>query len=273
MLFVCWLIIAQSCMRMRISDSEANKEFEQKHLKANFCYLISNGIKSHYVKIGDDNLPTLFFIHGSPGSWDAFKIYMQDSELLAKFRIISIDRPGFGYSNFGHAEHLQENAKVIFGVIQKEANNMPLHLIGHSIGGPIVMQLGQDHPEKYSSLTILAGSISPYDEPKERWRWLIMYTPFRYLMPGAFLPSNDEIYYFKKDLYGLDSNYKKLTMPFMFIHGDADKFVTVKNVAYGQSKLAGNKHVDAIIIAGANHFIPWQHFDIIKKHLLSLSTK
>jgi len=118
------------------------------------------------------------------------------------------------------------------------------------------MQMAQHHPKNYASLTKLSGSISPYEEPKEGWRWFIRYTPFRYLMPGAFLPSNDEIYYFKKDLYGLESNYEKITMPVMFIHGDADKFVSIDNVAYGQKKLATNKQVDKIIIAGASHFIP-----------------
>ena len=179
-LFLTWLVFAQSCMRMRINDTEAKKEFEQKKLQPIFSYLPSDGVNIHYVKIGNDNLPTLFFIHGSPGSWDAFKQYMEDTELLAKFRIISIDRPGFGYSNFGQAEDLKNNSKIIYGVIQKEENKKPLHLIGHSIGGPVVMQLAQDHPENYASLTILAGSISPYDEPKEKWRWLIMYTPLRY---------------------------------------------------------------------------------------------
>ena len=89
-------------------------------------------------------------------------------------------------------------------------------------------------------------------------------------MPGAFRPSNDEIVYFKKDLYKLDTGYADLQMPVTFIHGDADKFVTVKNVDYGKRKLANNANVKSIIIPGANHFIPWQHFDVIKKHLLSL---
>ncbi|MEO7310663.1 MAG: alpha/beta hydrolase [Chitinophagaceae bacterium] len=270
--FGTWVVLAQSCMRMRISDSVAKKEFGEKNLLATFSYLPGAGINMHYVKTGVDTLPTLLFIHGSPGSWDAFKTYLEDSNLLANFRMISVDRPGFGYSDFGYAKDLRENAKFIFAIVQKEANGKPLHLIGHSIGGPVVMQMAQDHPENYASLTILAGSISPYDEPKEAWRGIVKYSPFRYLMPGAFGPSNDEIWSFKKDLYGLDTNYNRVTMPVMFIHGDADKFVTVKNVAYGFTKLVANKQVGKIIIPGASHFIPWQHFDVIKKHLMGLKT-
>ena len=68
----------------------------------------------------------------------------------------------------------------------------------------------------------------------------------------------------------MDGHYDELTMPVTFIHGDKDPLVTVKNVAYGQKKLADNKNVNVIIIPGANHFIPWEHFDIIEKHLLTL---
>ena len=270
---LCWIIMAQSCMKFRISDSKANQEFEQKGLHVSFHYTDMNEKGLHYVKTGADTLPTLFFVHGSPGSWDAFKIYMMDADLLQHFRIISIDRPGFGYSDFGIALHLDEQVILINKVIEKENNNKPLHLVGHSIGGPVIVKLAQLYSDEISSLTILAGSISPKDEPKEYWRYLFLHTPLHLLMPGAFRPSNDEIVYFKKDLYSLDTGYTTVKMPVTFIHGDADKFVTVKNVDYGKKKLAENPNVKVIIIPGASHFIPWEHFDIIKNHLLTLTTK
>lgn len=267
----CWIIFAQSCMKFKISDSKAKKEFEQKNVTANFLNVESKGVSVHYVKAGNDSLPTLLFIHGSPGSWDAFKIYMMDTVLLQHFKMISVDRPGFGYSDFGSAYHLAEQADMINSVIEKEDNHKPVHLVGHSIGGPVIVQMAQDHPDKFASLMLLAGSISPAHEPKEYWRYLFMYTPLRLLMPGAFKPSNNEIIYFKKDLYGIDVGYAALQLPVTFIHGDADKFVTVKNVDYGKAKLAHNAGVKVIIIPGAGHFIPWEHYDIIKAHLLSLS--
>lgn len=270
--FIAWLIFAQSCMKFRISDSNASTAFEQKHVAAWFVTFNEDNVPLHYVKCGDDSLPTLFFVHGSPGSWDAFRIYMTDSALLKKFRIISVDRPGFGYSDFGTAYHLNYQASLINAVIEKEKNGRPIHLIGHSIGGPVIVQMAQDNPLHFSSLTILAGSISPNDEPKEYWRYVFTYSPLKFLMPGAFRPSNDEIVYFKKELYQLDRGYDKLNMPVTFIHGDKDKFVTVKNVDYGKKKLQHNPQVKVILIPGAGHFIPWEHFDLIRDHLLTLST-
>ena len=266
-----WIIFAQSCMKFRIEDSKARTEFEQRGLRISFLNLKEDAISLHYAKTGSDTLPTLFFIHGSPGSWDAFKGYMMDTGLLNHFRIISVDRPGFGYSNFGSAYHLKDQAQMINKVIEKENNQKPAHLIGHSIGGPVIIQLAQDYPKEFASLTILSGSISPKDEPKEYWRYIFTYSPLGLLMPGAFKPSNDEIVYFKKDLYRIDAGYGALNMPVTFIHGDADKFVTVKNVDYGKNKLQNNPGLKIIIIAGAGHFIPWEHYDLIKQHLLTLA--
>jgi pimeloyl-ACP methyl ester carboxylesterase len=267
---LAWVICAQSCFQMRETDRAAKTEFVEKGINITFCHLKVGGVMLHYVKTGGEKLPTLFFIHGSPGSWDAYKEYLADTNLLRYFRVIAIDRPGFGYSNFGRAYHLDEQASLIYAIVKHEYNSRPVHLIGHSLGGPIVVKLAQDHPDAYASLTILAGSISPYEEPKEKWRSIFVGTPLQFLIPGAFRTCNTEIYYFKKDLFMMDSGYEKLKMPVTFIHGDKDPLVTVRNVGYGERKLASNKNIKAIIIPGANHFIPWKHFDVIEKHLLTL---
>ncbi len=269
---IAYTTFALSGMKMRMDDNTAIKEFATQKIELKIKSFYNQGFQVHYVKVGSDTLPTLFFVHGSPGSWDAFKSYLVDSDLRKKFRMIAIDRPGFGYSDFGEALSLDDQSKLISKCIKQELNNKPFHLIGHSIGGPVIVKLAQMHPEYYSSLVILAGSISPYLEPKEPMRYVFNTIPLRFLIPGAFRPSNTEIISFKKELYSLDSNYKNLQMPILFIHGNKDPLVSVKNVEYGFSKLKSNTHVTKIIIEGANHFIPWQHFDEIKAQLLNLTT-
>ncbi len=273
LILIAWTTFALSGMKMRIKDSTAIKDFSDQKIELKIINLKFRGFNLHYVKVGSDTLPTLFFVHGSPGSWDAFKAYLLDADLINKFRMIAIDRPGFGYSDFGEALSLDDQSKLISKCIKQELNNKPFHLIGHSIGGPVIVKLAQMHPEYYASLVILAGSISPYLEPKEPMRYVFKTIPLRFLIPGAFRPSNTEIISFKKELYSLDSNYSNLQMPILFIHGNKDPLVSVKNVDYGLSKLKTNTHVTKIILDGANHFIPWQHFGEIKKQLLNLATR
>ncbi len=271
LIILCWVGFAQSCMKFRISDTKAITAFAKDGVTLKFADFRIRDFKLHYAATGSDTLPTLFFIHGSPGSWDAFSEYLKDKDLLKKYRIISIDRSGFGHSNFGKAFHLNQQAYLIEKLIQQETNHKPINLIGHSIAGPILIKLAQNSPDLFASLTILAGSISPTDEPKEYWRYIFFYPPFKWILPGAFKPSNTEIIYFKKDLYGIDSNYHLLKIPIYLFHGKKDKFVSVRNTAYAKIKLRNNENLQIVIIPEGGHFIPWTHFELIKSHLLSLS--
>ena len=96
-----WLVLAQSCMTMRQPDIKQKKNFQQEGIDLRTFTLEEDGHHLHYATTGNDSLPTIFFVHGTPGSWDAFEKYLKDKELLHKFRLVSIDRPGFGYSDFG----------------------------------------------------------------------------------------------------------------------------------------------------------------------------
>src|SRR5450432_660270 len=112
-ILVLWLVMAQSCMKFRMSDSEARKKFKARGVDVVINNISVNGRTLHYLKTGSDSLPTIVFVHGTPGSWDAFEQYLGDKDLLQKFRMISIDRPGFGYSDFGKPLNLAQQSIVI----------------------------------------------------------------------------------------------------------------------------------------------------------------
>jgi len=267
---VMWIIMAQGCMKLRISDAKAKQNFEKKAVQ-----LITNVVKVvggniHYAKTGDDTLPTIVFVHGSPGSWEAFAEYMQDEDLLKKFRMISIDRPGFGYSNFGEAKHLEEQSALISPLFNLWKNGKPIYLVGHSLGAPVIIQLNADNQGLFDGLVLLAGSIDPAEENKERWRYLLDEGVFSYLLPGAFRPSNTELKYFKKDVYILQDKFSLVKCKVSIVHGTKDKFVPVGNAKYAQTKLVNAASVKLILITGANHFIPWTKYDIVKQVLIDL---
>ena len=147
-------------MRMRTTDSEALEDFTKNKapFKSEYYKIESNTL--HYVVTGSDNLPTLFFVHGSPGSWDAFAEYMKDSALRQHYRMISVDRPGFGYSDFGHALNLDQQGLLLSDLLKHIQNGKPICLIGHSLGGPMVVKLAADNKDfPITNLVILAGSV------------------------------------------------------------------------------------------------------------------
>jgi len=112
-LLLLWLIMAQSCMKFRMSDSEAREKFKAKGVGLVINTITVNNRHLHYLVTGNDSLPTIVFVHGTPGSWDAFQQYLWDKELLQKFRLLAIDRPGFGYSDYGRPLNLAQQSIII----------------------------------------------------------------------------------------------------------------------------------------------------------------
>ena len=267
---VIWLVIAQSCMKFRISDSKAKSDFEKKGVVLITATVNVAGANMHYAKTGSDSLPTIVFVHGSPGSWDAFAQYMQDKDLLMKYRMISIDRPGFGYSDFGEAQHIEDQSALISPLFKRWNNGKPFYLVGHSLGGPMIIQLNADNSGLFDGLVLLAGSVDPAEEKKESWRYLLNGGILSYLVPGAMRPSNIELIYFKKDVYALQDKFALVKCKVFIVHGSEDPFVPVGNAMFAQKKLVNAASVKLTLIQGANHFIPWTKYDTVKQVLLQL---
>ena len=270
-LLAVWLLLAQCfIMRNRWSDKKAYAVFKTKDVPLKIFDTVINQRHLHYAVCGNDTLPTLVFIHGSPGSWMNYMKFMWDADMRKKFRIIAIDRPGFGYSDFGKAMHLQEQCKMIMLVIEKLKSNQPLFLVGHSLGGPIVAKLAADNAALFNTVIIIAGALDINQEAKETWRKIMNVKPFYWTLPGAFGPSNTELLYLKKDLLPLQNDFKNITCKVLFIHGDKDTWVPIENIAFGKKMMINAISIVADTIHGADHQIPWKRMDELKSILLNL---
>jgi pimeloyl-ACP methyl ester carboxylesterase len=266
-----WLLLAQCfIMRNRWSDKKAYRVFKTKNVPLKIFDTIITEKHLHYAVCGPDSLPTLVFIHGSPGSWMNYMKYMWDSAMRKKFRIVAIDRPGFGYSDFGKAAHLQQQCQVILPVLEKLKSNQPMFLAGHSMGGPIAIKLAADNPSLFKTVVIIAGAIDINQETKETWRKIMNAKPMYWALPGAFGPSNTELLYLKNDLVQLQNDFKNITCNILFVHGDKDTWVPIKNIAYGKKMMINAASIKADTLHGADHQIPWKRMGELKQILLEL---
>ena len=230
--FVLLCMALQCCFTMRTSDSDAISKFRESGVSLAAHDLSISGRNLHYMSVGADTLPTILFIHGSPGSWDAFEAYLLDSSLRRRFRMISIDRPGFGHSDYGTGLHLGQQCDLIASFIDSIYTGRPLYLVGHSLGGSIVPVLAAMRPSEVSAIVVLAGAVDPAMEPREKWRRAFIHAPLRYLLPGAFKPSNDELWYFKEDVFGIKPKLPEIKCPVYIVHAVNDELVDVGNVAF-----------------------------------------
>jgi pimeloyl-ACP methyl ester carboxylesterase len=268
---ILWVILAQSCMRFRISDDEAIADFSKGGVMLQSRTATINKHHLHYVFSGMDTLPVLVFVHGSPGSWSAFENYLRDSELLTRYHMVSIDRPGFGYSDYGSAQPMDVQVQLISLLLRQLKTDKPMYLVGHSLGGPIIAELAYSNPDLIDGLVILAGSVDPKEETTERWRPVLSYSPLRYFIPGAMRPSNDELMYFKTDVFQMPHTLLNIKCHVYILHGDHDSMVPYENALYAKKNLVNAKSVELITLAGKDHFIPWTNYNDIKNVLLRLN--
>ncbi len=265
------IILWQGCFKFRTSDPKVLEAFEQKGINVrihNFYY--SKDKKIHYVEAGDTTAPSIYFVHGTPGSWNNFQDFLSDSLLGTQYRMIALDRPGFGYSNFGKAETMETQVDAFNRLIKEKDNGQPMVLVGHSLGGPIIVGMSAKDTGIAHTLLIIAGSVSPELEPKESWRKPLGSPFFSWLAPGAMRPSNEEMLDFKKYVNSMPDALGNITAEVYIMHGTKDMFVPYGNVDYAQKHLTKAKNVYTIKLEGENHFLPWTRFSSLKDLLLHI---
>ena len=252
-----WMLVSPACMRFRTPDARAVREFRESGIPLHPHSARVGDRVVHLVATGPDSLPTLVFIHGTPGSWTAFKDYMKDSSLRRRFRMLGIDRPSFGYSDFGRALPLREQTALMLAALDSFQNGKPVFLAGHSLGGPIVVRMAAERPGTIQGIMLISGSVDPSLEPREAWRNWMEKPPLRYLLPGAFRPSNTELVHFKKDILELQGDFQKVQCDVHIVHGMRDKWVPPGNADHARRQLGNARRVEWLMIEEGNHFIPW----------------
>jgi pimeloyl-ACP methyl ester carboxylesterase len=266
-----FMIALHSCVSFRMSAKEVEEFFEKRNLPA-VQRKYSEGFRNiHYVQAGDTTQPLVVFVHGSPGSLSAFIDFLTDSALLKKSLLITTDRPGFGYSNFGVAEpSLEKQAALLRPILEKHKHNRPIILVGHSLGGPVIARMAIDYPELIDGLVLVAASIDPALEPNETWFRAPLATPFlRWILPRSFRASNEEIYQLKPQLEQMLPLWKNITCPVYVVQGKQDNLVPAGNADFARKMLI-NAPVTLVWKDDMDHFVPWSNPELIRESILKL---
>jgi len=251
------------------TPQQSRAYFQNLGLSPTFGTLETQGRKIHYVDTGGDSLPTVIFIHGSPGSWDAFQRYLGDSLLLSKFRMIAVDRLGYGQSDPQPESSLAIQAGSLLPLLGTVPDGVPVILVGHSYGGPVAYRMAMEQPECIDGLLILAGLADPAKE-KRLWiqkplrsKWL------RWLLPPALDISNREIVPLKGELQQMVPLWPRIQACTTIIQGGRDMLVNKAHAEFARNML---HHVPLryVYLPKANHFLPWTHYELVKNELLNL---
>jgi len=63
-----------------------------------FSKVVVDAYDLNYAYSGNLKKPGLLFLHGTPGGWGAFEIYLSNKQLQQDFFMVSVDRLGWGGS-------------------------------------------------------------------------------------------------------------------------------------------------------------------------------
>ena len=270
-LFVLVMTFMHACMTFRMSPKEVDAFFKENHVQGSQHSYRAGFREIHYAVAGDSTKPLVLFIHGSPGSLSAFIHFLKDSSLLQQALLVTTDRPGFGYSNFGNGEgSLQKQAAILKPILEKYSHRRPIILVGHSLGGPLIARMAIDYPQLVDGLIIVAGSIDPELEPNETWFRAPLATPFlSWIVPRSFRASNEEIYHLKPELEDMLPLWKNITCPVIVIQGKKDELVSPANADFAKKMLV-NAPVEFVSVEDMNHFVPWSNPELIHDAIIKM---
>lgn len=117
-----------------------------------------DGRRLHYLDMGEPAGggagPALVFVHGLNGQMGNF-LYALAGPLARDHRVLLIDRPGSGYSDFWPSAHIADQARVVGQFIALMGLEKPL-IVGHSLGGAIALRLALDRPDAICGAALIA---------------------------------------------------------------------------------------------------------------------
>jgi pimeloyl-ACP methyl ester carboxylesterase len=267
-----FIVRTAGLFKMRKADGEIMSFLKQHHVAGEIGKITFHGRRIVYLKTmsGDKKKDAFLFVHGSPGSMDAFLDYMVDTNLLSHADLIVYDRPGFGNSGFGKSmTSLTMQAQTVSALMDSLGYER-YWMAGHSYGGPIIIQAAMDHPRHIGGICLIAGSVSPELEPRSPWRKWIDLPLVRQLLPTSMRVSNEELMPLRQDLVMIEDDWEKIKIPVLLMQGTKDVLVPFANLAYAKDKLTQSDSVMVKIFEGENHFILWTQKEVVVEELIRL---
>ena len=276
--FFLIILIAYSfsgCGMRRFTDTRDATIFqplESKRIKGQLIRYKTNGHTIRYLKVGRDTLPTLVFIHGAPSSLKSWANYYTDSLFLKHFRMVSVDRPGYGKSDFGEVvTDLEKQAALIQPIFDQINNGKPITLIGSSYGGTIVARLLMDYPGIADRAVFLSASLKPGAEKVFGISHLMKTPVIKYLFPKFLRLATYEKFSHKKELEKMIC-WEDIQIPVLIIQGDADDLIYPENAHYAKTQLK-NALVDLVLLPGRGHGLQFSEPQTIKNLFLQAAAR
>lgn len=248
-------------MENRLAFSKEKEVFEQNGIPIEANRYSTKSGDVFYVKVGDDDLPSLLLIHGSPGDWTAWKQLIFSTNLLDNYRLIIPDRPAY-HSTTAMGGNLQLQSSAFSHLMEKECK--PCIVAGHSYGGALALQLSVDYTDQVLAVVSIAGTISAASQKPKWYNTLANISWIQNFLSDGFIASNQEMLSLSTDLNAIEDSLKEVDLPFYLLQGGKDSLVDPASPFYILSQC---DNVTLVYYPDWNHFVIWNDMDGIAQYL------
>jgi pimeloyl-ACP methyl ester carboxylesterase len=269
-LFIIACFIFDHYVQFRRSDKELKKIFAERNLDATINYYTTHGRTLRYASSGDDSLPTLLMLHGSPGSISYYAGRFADTAIRNHFKVYAVDRPGYGYSGFGDPEpSIQKQSEMIRPILDSlNKAKHPIIIMGGSYGSSVACRLAMDHPELVDGLVLTGPSLGPGLETYFWFTHIVEHGSIRWFIPRLFKSANTEKVHHRKELEKMLPLWKDIRVPVIFLQGENDDIIDTANAGFARKHLVNAPYLDIKFIKNRAHRLAQFEWPTIRESIM-----
>lgn len=264
----------------RKTDGELTEEFRNQRIRPTIHYYHvadKPGEKPRIIRFletpamkGDSAQPVILFVHGAPSSLSFFDKFFKDTLLLNRAQLVAVDRPGYGYSDFGRVETSIINQAELLQPLMNRYRKAPfLMIVGSSYGGSVSARLAMNNPDLVDHVVFVSSALGPGLERTYPISYLAD-SPLIYWCVSPLLRlANDEKLAHRKALEAILPDWPKIRANITMLHGQRDELVYPTNVSFAEHHLV-NAQVKQFLLPENRHDIVFNKREYITQIILDI---
>jgi pimeloyl-ACP methyl ester carboxylesterase len=233
---------------------------------------------------GTEEDPSLLFIHGAGGTGEIWE--QQVGFFRGKHPLFRLDLPGHGGSDPRGEERIGSYAEWVRLGLEKLFAQRPFVLVGHSMGGAVVLELALDPPEGLKGI-VLVGSGAKLAVTRAIFKMLSE-------NPEAFFESIDQFAFSSAapktlrerfihvtrqcqpsvifndfqacDHFDIRNRVSEIKIPTLVLCGEEDQLTPVKYSRYLHENIAASR---LVLIPNAGHMVMVEQPDLFNRAITS----
>lgn len=274
--FVIFFIVAcflfDRFVQFRMSDQELQNLFAKNDIAGEIHYDTIQGRRIRYVSIGNDTLPSIFFLHGSPSSLSIYSHFFTDTFFLRHFRMVAVDRPGYGYSGFGIPEPSIKKQSDILSplLVSMRKKGKPLLIVAGSYGTSVGCRMLMDHPGSADGILLIAPSLAPGEEKTYWFTRMVEHPLVNWFIPRMFQSANTEKLHHEAGLKAMLPLWRRIRVPVYYLQGANDELIYTSNAEFARRHLVNAPKLEIEFLKDRPHFFAFSDRMVIRQKILDL---